>query len=140
MQKKKLTPWQVAGHILHTTILSILAILMAAILVLANTLLPTYGRMLNEIIGYKQSWKTPAEGNNLDLEYSKADYSSADEIKAAQQKLNEQIVGEGTVMLKGDTEHLPYAAGTKFSLFSHSSVDYLVGGYMGSGVLSLIHI
>ena len=134
MQKKKLTPWQVAGHILHTTILSILAILMAAILVLANTLLPTYGRMLNEIIGYKQSWKTPAEGNNLDLEYSKADYSSADEIKAAQQKLNEQIVGEGTVMLKGDTEHLPYAAGTKFSLFSHSSVDYLVGGYMGSGV------
>lgn len=53
MQKKKLTPWQVAGHILHTTILSILAILMAAILVLANTLLPTYGRMLNEIIGYE---------------------------------------------------------------------------------------
>lgn len=53
MQKKKLTLWQVAGHILHTTILSILAILMAAILVLANTLLPTYGRMLNEIIGYE---------------------------------------------------------------------------------------
>ena len=56
MPKKKLTPWQVAGHILHTTILSILAILMAAILVLANTLLPTYGRMLNEIIGYIWIW------------------------------------------------------------------------------------
>ena len=89
MQKKKLTPWQMAGHILHTAILSILAVLMAVLLVLANTLLPTYGRMVNEIIGYKQSWKTPAQGSNLDLEYSKADYRSVDEIKAAQQKLNE---------------------------------------------------
>ena len=44
MPKKKLTPWQVAGHILHTTILSILAILMAAILVLANTLLPSLAK------------------------------------------------------------------------------------------------
>jgi len=130
MQKKKLTPLQIAGHILHTMFLSILAVLMAVVLILANTLLPTYGRMVTEV----QAWKTPAEGNNLDLEYNKADYSSADEIREAQQKLNEQIVGEGTVMLKGDTKHLPYAAGTKFSLFSHSSVAYLIGGYFASGI------
>ena len=134
MQKKKLTPLQIAGHILHTMFLSILAVLMAVVLILANTLLPTYGRMVTEVLGYKQAWKTPAEGNNLDLEYNKADYSSADEIREAQQKLNEQIVGEGTVMLKGDTKHLPYAAGTKFSLFSHSSVAYLTGGYVASGI------
>lgn len=134
MQKKKLTPLQIAGHILHTMFLSILAVLMAVVLILANTLLPTYGRMVTEVLGYKQAWKTPAEGNNLDLEYNKADYSSADEIREAQQKLNEQIVGEGTVMLKGDTKHLPYAAGTKFSLFSHSSVAYLIGGYFASGI------
>ena len=134
MQKKKLTPLQIAGHILHTMFLSILAVLMAVVLILANTLLPTYGRMVTEVLGYKQAWKTPAEGNNLDLEYNKADYSSADEIREAQQKLNEQIVGEGTVMLKGDTKNLPYAAGTKFSLFSHSSVAYLTGGYVASGI------
>ena len=41
MQKKKLTPLQIAGHILHTMFLSILAVLMAVVLILANTLLPT---------------------------------------------------------------------------------------------------
>ena len=46
MQKKKLTPLQIAGHILHTMFLSILAVLMAVVLILANTLLPTYGRMV----------------------------------------------------------------------------------------------
>ena len=63
MQKKKLTPLQIAGHILHTMFLSILAVLMAVVLILANTLLPTYGRMVTEVLGYKQAWKTPAEGN-----------------------------------------------------------------------------
>lgn len=40
MRKKKLTPLQTVGHVLHTLFLSILAILMAVIVVLANTLLP----------------------------------------------------------------------------------------------------
>ena len=50
MQKKKLTPLQIAGHILHTMFLSILAVLMAVVLILANTLLPTYGRMVTEAV------------------------------------------------------------------------------------------
>ena len=36
MQKKKLTPWQMAGHILHTAILSILAVLMAVLLTMVG--------------------------------------------------------------------------------------------------------
>lgn len=111
-----------------------LAILLVVLLVVSNTVLPTYGRMLTEILGYKQAFTTPAEAEGLDLEYNKADYASTNELKSAEQKLNEQIEGEGAVLLKYTDGYMPYEEGTSFSLFSHSSVVYLAGGYTGGGV------
>ena len=119
-----------AGKIIKTVLSSIVIILFAAILIAANTLLPTFGRMVNEILAYKQGWNTPA--TSLDLEYNKADFT-ASAAPAVGQKLNEDIAGEGIVLLQNDGA-LPLAAGTKLSLFSHSSVDVLVGGYTGGGV------
>lgn len=105
---------------------------MAAILVAANTVLPTYGRMVTEVLGYRQSYNTP--DNDLDLTYNKADFATVDELKAAEQALNEQVEGEGAVLLKHTDGYLPYEAGTRFSLFSRSSASYLAGGYAGSGL------
>ena len=119
-----------AGKIVKTVISSFFIILLAAILVAANTVLPTFGRMVSEVIGYKQAWNTPS--NNLDLLYNKADFATIDDLKAAEQALNEQAVAEGAVLLKHTEGYLPYASGTTFSLFSRSSVDYLAGGYMGA--------
>lgn len=110
---------------------SILAILLVVLIVATNTALPYYGRMITEIVGYKQAYSNPSEAKNLELEYNKADYSDKNELKTAEQKLNEDIVGEGIVMLKHTDGYMPYKSGTKFSLFSHSSVDYLAGGYSG---------
>lgn len=119
---------------LRTIFGSLLAIILVAILVAANTILPYYGRMVTEVIGYKQGYTTPAEVKNLDLQYNKADFANKEELKTAEQKLNEQIVAEGAVLLKHTEGYMPYNEGTEFSLFSHSAVDYLAGGYLGGKV------
>ncbi|MDE6590085.1 MAG: fibronectin type III-like domain-contianing protein, partial [Oscillospiraceae bacterium] len=72
--------------------------------------------------------------NSLDLQYNKPDFASVDELKAAEQALNEQIEAEGAVLLKHTEGYMPYVSGTAFSLFSRSSAAYLSGGYMGGGV------
>ena len=46
MQKKKLTPLQIVGHVLHTAILGVLAVVMAVLLFAANVILPGYARMV----------------------------------------------------------------------------------------------
>ena len=125
---------KLASKILRTLWRTVLLVVLAAVVIAANTILPTYGRMVTEVLGYRQSWSNPAAAEGLELTYNKADYESADQVKAAQQALNEQIAGEGMVLLQGSTDTLPYAPGTTFSLFSHSSVSYLAGGYMGGGV------
>ena len=132
MKKQRQKKSGKVGKIVKTVLSALACIILAVVVLAANTLLPTYGRMVTEVIGYKQAWSNPVEAKNLDLEYNKADYASVDELKAAQQALNEQITAEGMVLLKGDKDHLPYAQGTTFSLFSHSSVSYLAGGYMGA--------
>ena len=119
-----------AGKIIKTVLSSLLIVLFSVVFFAANTTLPVYGRMLNEIAGYKQGWNTPS--TSLDLQYNKPDFSK-DEAKTVGQSLNEEIVGEGAVLLQNDGV-LPLAAGTKLSLFSHSSVDMLVGGYTGGGI------
>ncbi len=116
--------------IVKTVLSALAALILAAILIAANTLLPTYGRMVNEILTYKQAWNTPA--TDLDLMYNKADFTEA-ESKTLGQSLNEQIAGEGIVLLQNDGA-LPLKGGTTLSLFSHSSVDVLAGGYSGSSL------
>lgn len=50
-------------------------------------ILPTYGRMVNEILTYKQGWSTPK--TELDLQYNKPDIPG-DQLKATGQSLNEE--------------------------------------------------
>lgn len=119
------------GKIIKTIFSTVGIIIFAAILVAANTLLPSYGRMLNELTGYRQKFNTPAEAKTLDLAYNKSNYSTVDELKAAEQAFNEKEVAEGAVLLKHVDGYMPYEEGTTFSLFSHSSVDYITGSLMG---------
>nr|WP_297708230.1 glycoside hydrolase family 3 N-terminal domain-containing protein [uncultured Butyrivibrio sp.] len=120
-----------AGKIVKTVFSSLGVIIFAAILVAANTVLPTYGRMINEITGYRQSYKTPSEAKALDLEYNKSDYDTVDELKNAERAFNEKEIEEGAVLLKHVDGYMPYEKGTTFSLFSHSSIDYITGSLMG---------
>ena len=132
MQKKKLTPLQIVGHILHTGILAVLAVVMAVLLFAANVILPSYARMINAMLGYKKSWdnsKVQTEGLNLD--YNTADYT-ADTIGDAEKDLTDRINNEGVVLLKNDGA-LPLAEDTTVSLFSANSKQNVGAGLMGGG-------
>ncbi|MDE6591376.1 MAG: hypothetical protein K2K53_13775, partial [Oscillospiraceae bacterium] len=48
------------GKIIKTVFSSLAVILLAVIVLAANTALPTYGRMATEVLGYRQGWKTPS--------------------------------------------------------------------------------
>ena len=120
--------------IVRTVVSGFFAIIMAVLLVVSNTILPVYGRMVNELLGNEQQYTTPEGAEDLDLEYNKASYDTKEELKAAEQEMNEQISAEGTVLLKYTEGYIPYEEGTTFSLFSRSSVDYLTGGFMGAKV------
>lgn len=120
------------GNILGRVFSCFGAILMIVLLIAANTALPTYGRMVTEITGYRQSWNTPKEALGLDLEYNKPIYETEDEQHNAEIEFNQLEEQEGAVLLKYTKGYMPYEKGTEFSLFSHSSVDYITGSLMGS--------
>ena len=120
------------GNIIGRIFTSLGAILMVVILVAANTLLPTYGRMVTELTGYRQAWKTDEAAQTLDLEYNKPVYETEEEQHEAEIAFNEQEEQEGAVLLKHTDGYMPYEEGTTFSLFSRSSVDYISGSLMGS--------
>ncbi len=60
---------------------------------------------------------------NLDTEYFKHDYHSADALKSAYEKLCEAVEAEGLVLLKNDGA-LPLDKGSKVSLFLQGSDDF----------------
>ncbi len=110
MQKKKLTPLQIVGHVLHTAILGVLAVVMAVLLFAANVILPSYARMVNAMLGYKKSWdNSKVQTDGLNLDYNTSDYT-ADNIGAAETDLTDRINSEGVVLLKNDGG-LPLAEG-----------------------------
>ena len=111
MQKKKLTPLQIVGHVLHTAILGVLAVVMAVLLFAANVILPGYARMVNAMLCYKKSWdNSKVQTDGLNLDYNTSDYT-ADNIGAAEADLTDRINSEGVVLLKNDGG-LPLAEGT----------------------------
>ena len=132
MQKKKLTPLQIVGHVLHTAILGVLAVVMAVLLFAANVILPGYARMVNAMLGYKKSWdNSKVQTDGLNLDYNTSDYT-ADNIGAAEADLTDRINSEGVVLLKNDGG-LPLAEGTTVSLFSANSNQNAGAGLLGGG-------
>jgi Beta-glucosidase-related glycosidases len=122
-----------AGKIIRTVISSILTIILVIVMVVADTQIPVYGRMINSFLGYRQSFdNSSVKSKGLNLKYNESDYAK-DKIKGAEQDLDEQIAGEGIVLLKNDKNTMPFAKGTKFSFFGHSSVKFAAGGMLGGG-------
>lgn len=77
--------------------------------------------------------ETIAGSTEEDTTYYKSAYANADELKAHEEELCTKVEGEGAVLLKNNGT-LPLAKGSKFSCFSHSSVDPVYGGTGSGGV------
>ena len=108
------------GRVIKTILKSALVVVLAALMVAVNVMLPGNSRMLNNMVGIDQSWSSSMSTEGIDLQYNKADYTK-DSIGDAEKALDQQIAAEGVVMLKNDGDTLPYAAGTTFSFFGESS-------------------
>ncbi len=112
-----------AKRILRTAIPSVLIALTLVVATVANVMIPPNLNVINGFLGDSTTTtiKQPkAYNESLDLQYNKSDYT-AEEIAAIEQALNEEIVGEGIVMLKNDGL-MPFNTNTTFSFFSRSSL------------------
>ena len=112
-----------ARKIVRTSVGGVLIALTLVVTIVANVMIPPNLNVINGFLG--DSGGTVIEQpdtytEDLDLQYNKADYT-AEEMAAVEQALNEEIVGEGVVLLKNDDNNMPFEKGTTFSFFGHSS-------------------
>ena len=113
--------------IVRTGICSVLIAATLAAAIAANVLLPRYDSVVSATLGSVSTTKIDLPdtyNESLDLQYNKSDYASAEEMAAAEQALNEEMVGEGVVLLKNDGV-LPFSKDTTFSFFSRSSTKLM---------------
>ncbi len=126
MKQKK-----VRRPIIRTVLCSMLSVVMVVAMVAANTLIPPNENMVNAMLGDTgavQIKQPDTYNDSLDLQYNKPEFT-AEELVVQEQALNEEIVGEGVVLLKNDGNAMPYAADTNFSFFGRSSTKIMGNNY-----------
>ena len=115
-------PRRSAKRIVGIVVSCVLAAALVAVIVAANTVLPKFNQIINSYFGVEQSWdNSGVDTSGLDLTYNKADYDRGS-IAEAEKTLDQDISGEGYVLLKND-ESLPLAKGTTLSFVSGNSRD-----------------
>ncbi len=63
-----------------------------------------------------------------DIHYYEQEYSSQEELISYEEKICEQIVAEGIVLLKNEENTLPLKKAARISVFGQDSVDLVYGG------------
>lgn len=124
--------------IIRTAISSILIALILVVVIVANMMIRPNLSVINGTLGDKTtiSIKQPNSYNeSLNLQYSKADFTP-EEMAEAERVLNEQIAGEGIVLLKNDDDVMPFSTDTTFSFFGRSALK-LVGNSLYETLLAL---
>lgn len=112
-----------AKRIVGIVVSCVLAAALVAVIVAANTVLPKFNQIINSYFGVEQSWdNSGVDTSGLDLTYNKADYDRGS-IAEAEKTLDQDISGEGYVLLKND-ESLPLEKGTTLSFVSGNSRDF----------------
>ena len=109
--------------VVRTVVSGIFAALLAGLILAANIMLPAYnmtvstylGDKIEPVLTYPDSYS-----EDLDLQYSKAEYSGED-LSNAEKALNIEAVGEGAVLLQNENGLMPFDKDTSFSFFSAGS-------------------
>lgn len=137
-EKKERKPKSMEGKIFRTVLSLVLVVCLVAVMFLGNTVLADNSRMVDSLTnGFTTVIdNSGANTTGLDLAYNKADYTK-DTIGAAEDVLAQQIAAEGIVLMQNDGNHLPYAQGTTFSLFSVNAVGLSFGGGLLGGGTSI---
>ena len=116
--------------VLVTKILTTVFTVLTAILLTANAILMENSAAVSNFLGattqaiIEDSEKAETE----DTQYYKSEFNSVAEVQENGKKLGQQVVAEGSVLLKNDNAALPIAKGSRVNLYSASSVNLAVGG------------
>lgn len=94
-----------------------------------------YETVINVALG-TQNYKIVRSGNNENTTYFESAFDGIDSLKEYEIALNEEVMGEGAVLLFNDNNALPLAQGDKVSTFSQSSARLVYGG-TGSGYVDV---
>ncbi len=136
MEKQKRTAGQMVRRVLRTAVCGVLIVVLLAGIIGVNTLVPSFDRMGNSILGGfdRRIDNSKAMTDGLDLQYNKPDYTR-DTIGAAEDDLANRIAAEGVVLLENRDNALPLAADATVSLVSVNATTVSAGGGMlGGGV------
>ena len=98
--------------------LFIVTLVLTQVLFLYNT--------INSVLGGERRYLK--SGNPDDYRYYTTDYESKEDVLAAAQAFNEEIVEEGIVLLKNDAGALPLSGKQKITVFGRNSVNIVLGG------------
>ena len=128
------------GRVIKTILKAVLALILAGLMTLMNVVVPSMGmisRMANDMLGYQQSWITPAGAEDVDADYYKSDFT-AEELDEAEHALDYAIASEGFVLLRNDDATMPFEQGTTFSFFSENvksltATQSIMTAFLGTG-------
>lgn len=119
---------------LISKILANVLVIVFGLTLVASDILLKNADSINSFFGVQTTDTIEIEADeNGDYEYYKSDFNSVRETKDNAEKLTQQVVGEGAVLLKNNGA-LPLEEGKRsVSLFSISSVNYVTAGTGSSG-------
>ncbi len=109
------------------TALSIVFTVLFAFTMIAGPIAGNYASIINMVLGIEAT-KTVGDPGKT---YFEADFTSAQQVEKAE-KVVEQVVANGSVLLLNRENALPLASGSKITLASVNSASFVYGG-TGSG-------
>ena len=93
---KQISTARKVGRVIKTIVKTVVALILAVLMVAMNVIVPSMGmvtRMANDILGYEQSWVTPAGAEDVDAQYYKSDFTE-EELAEAEHALDYAISQE----------------------------------------------
>jgi beta-glucosidase len=133
--KKMKIIWKNLSTRIWLIISAILSFLMLITIIAVQ--IPFLSQTMNTLFGGERRIITSPSGESY--MYYESDYFSKALTLQEANKLNEQIVGEGVVLLKNDNNALPITGSKDISVFGKNSVNLVYGG-SGSGEKAICSI
>lgn len=112
--------------IIRTAVSSVFIAILLVLTIAVNIMLPTYNSIVSGFLGdtAQATLNYPDTYNDsLNLQYTSSSYTQ-EEMAEAEPALNQEIAGEGIVLLKNEG-NMPYAKGTAFSFFGAASATMM---------------
>ena len=121
-------------YLLPRKILTVTGFLMSGIMTVTTVITNENKDTITQTLGQATVKVVDKGDGKEDTEYYKSDYDNVGDLIDAGRKTAQQVLEEGTVLLKNDNHALPLKKGAKVSLVGVTGYDAVYGG-TGSGTI-----